>query len=237
MEQQSFSIRNEKNVTKQDILKEANDIWKKCKDIWAGIKPINKKHKGKKTTMITQKDYKLLDELYERVVSEHKQLAQAYPTVLRHMIQDMQYSPKVFAKYLDKLEKNPYTNDESRMDSYTDYFVMLMKECRSDKHFNATELSILRKDYRQRLQKEHDDFMEQTERYKKEVEEKQKIYDETKRKDLLSAFRTLSEDLKVPEEQIKQVEQMTESDMIRTEILEGYVYDLQRIKAGEKVEI
>src|SRR3989344_4762035 len=103
-------IKNKLPVTLEDILNEANNIWDE--------------YKKKK---ININNYKLIDEYLEKIQKEHKELYQAYPMVIRHMIQEKQYHPKAFNKYLIRLSKHPWTSDEKRLDSYADYYVILYK--------------------------------------------------------------------------------------------------------------
>lgn len=209
----NFSIQNEKNVTKQDVIKEADEIYNACKKRWGGRKQSPNE----------------LDDLFEDMRVKHKDFYMAYPTVLRHMIQDMQYNHRVFAKYMDKVEKKPPTKDDERMDSYADYATMLFRHYNKS-HMNLTTINLFRTDYRKRLQKEHDDFKNLVDKMQKEVEQKEEQLDSKKRDDLLEVFKGLSSDL--GPERIAEVENLVLAGVIKTSALEDMVYDIKRMKYG-----
>ena len=238
-----MNIVNEKNVTKLDILNEANEIYKKCKEVWKSIdlvdvKPKNsekKTQKGKKQRNILETDHKKLDELFEKMRKEHKDFYDSYPTVLRHMIQDKKYSSKAFEKYLNHVEKNPWTKDEERMDSYTQYAVLLLIETRGSSHPNATEINLFKRDYRQRLQKEHDEFHDKLKELSKEQDNWQDELIQEKRKDLLETYRKITNGI-LAEDKIKQVEELANSGIIKVGQLENLVYDMKHVILGEPIE-
>lgn len=213
----NFSIQNEKNVTKQDVIKEADTIYNYCKKRWGWSGQSGNRNQSPKE----------LDDLFEEMRVKHKDFYMAYPTVLRHMIQDMQYNHGVFAKYMDKVEKKPPMNDNERMDSYTDYATMLFRFYNKS-HLNLTTINLFRTDYRKRLQKEHDDFKNLVDKMQKEVEQKEEQLDSKKRDDLLEVFKGLSEDL--GPERIAEVENLVRAGIIKTSALEDMVYDIKRMK-------
>src|SRR3989344_985710 len=135
-----FNIQNEKNVTKHDIVREMEAIWEEVQGIWNGIKPITVKQKKQQYVKISETDHKMLDSIFDRVRSEHKDLYMAYPTVLRHMIQEKQYNPKVFRSWMDKVEKAPWIDDKTKYDMWTDYAVMLYIDANCGRHPNKTVL-------------------------------------------------------------------------------------------------
>ena len=231
-----ISIGNERNVTKGDIIREADEIWHEAQQIWDGIKPLKSAKRGAPTTQISASDYELLDKVYEQIRAKHKDFATSYPTVLRHMIQEKWYDKTAFRKYMDIVEKSPWTNDAERMDSYTKYAELLLRETNKDKHLNLTVIAAFRRDYRERLQKEHDTFIKNYESLKARVEADAKYADELKRKDLMDAFKRISVSAGVDDKRREDVENLVSSGMLKTSQLESMVYDLRRVVAGTSVE-
>lgn len=228
-------IINEKNVSAADVIKEANQIWDKAQAVWNGIKPMPAK-KGKPQT-IKASDFAALDELHKRITDEHRQFAQAYPTVLRHMVQEKWYSPAAFKEYMKKLEKQPWTNDAERMDSYTLYAELLMRETNKSQHLNQSTINAFKRDYRERIQKEHDQFVEDYKKLQKKLADEEKVIEESKRADLLAAFKRLAPQANVTQQRIEDMVELINKGVINTPMLVSVVNDLRRILAGESVAV
>lgn len=223
------SIVNENAVTKEDILNEAAQIWKECKkhfDQWGSTIDQNK-----------------LDSLYKSMRTSHKDFATSYPTVLRHMVQDCSFSKSAFNLYLNKVERAPWTNDKQRMDSYADYFILLIQERRKaeakKKHtsphsiMTETERQTMWRDYRARAQNEHDDFIAKYDQQKKELEAEELKYSDEARQDMISALRRLGPNVHMADDQIQRIITAAEKKEISSARLEQFVYDIRRIWAGD----
>jgi len=197
MEISKATITNEKNVTADDILAEANSIWAECKRIWSGQKPMADfgRPSTQKGEQITIDDDTKLDKLFDIVRQTHSQLYQAYPLVLRHMVQEQYYNSDVFKMYLHKIEVHPWTNDAERLDSYTDYFVMLYKKTHP-KYSNST-VNYLYNDYRRRLQTDHDNFITQLKKIEEEVAKKHKEYEAACKHELINKIKKMIENNEV----------------------------------------
>lgn len=181
-------IQNEGNVTREYIVNEATNLYKECVRIANEAKVdtariISGKGQPK------EQDLKFLDKLFERMRAEHKQLSDTYPTVVRHMIQELQYSKRAFDEYLSGLEKKPWMNDQQRMDSYTDYAVLLYKRTNKKSHLSKTQIELFRKDYRERLQDEHDKFMQNVEEHQKQIDKESHKYTEGAKKDMIALLK------------------------------------------------
>lgn len=176
----SASIGNEKNITPEQILAEANDIWNRAKVIWAA--------RG-----ATEEDTDFLDKVYNDFRVDHRELFSSYPTVMRHMLQEQYYHPEAFRKYLQRIRVRPWTNDETRMDSYADYMVLLYKEM--NPKWKRNEVDELRRDYRARAQHEHDKFREKFEKNRHDVEQEERKYDQERRADLKTILQQLGSSL------------------------------------------
>jgi len=179
-------VQNEGGVDRAYIVKEATRLYKQClAEAEKNKIDVKKILSGKPK----KEDLDFLDKLFDRMQKEHKQLADTYPTVVRHMIQELQYDRSVFDEYLKGLEKSPWMNDAQRMDSYTNYAVLLYKHSNKGKHLSRTQVELFRKDYRKRLQDEHDKFIETVEEHKKQVEKEGAHYSESVKKDMIAMIK------------------------------------------------
>lgn len=232
-----FNVENEGSVTKEDIIEEADQIYAKSQEVWRGVKYVYSKSKRRyREPYLKTDDKKKIDNLLSRLQSEHKKFTQAYPTVLRHMVQENQYNSTAFRQYLDKVEEKPWTNDDERMDSYTDYAVLLLKAQNPGRRFNKTELTAFRREYRDRLQQEHDDFKKALEKCTKEVEELEKQYTAKRRANLLQAFERLTDKLGMDEDRRDNILNLVNADLMNLDEFETIVYNLKRIQCGETFE-
>lgn len=176
----NITVGNTGNVTPEQILDEANGIWRDARKKW-------------EQKNLTAVDTKQLDDIYNEYYVDHKNLFMAYPTVMRHMLQEMQYSPKAFEKYLKRVGAKPWLNDEQRLDSYADYAVLLYKTL--NKRYNPRIAQELRSDYRKRLQDEHDSFKKRYEKHRRDVETEEKKLDAGRREDLRALVLKMAKDM------------------------------------------
>ena len=153
----NVKITNERDVTIKDIVKEAVEI--------------NKKMRDKK---LTPGDFDAADNFMAEIRREHKDFAQSYPIVLRYICQMQQFHVNALKKYLAYIQQHPWKSHDEYLDSQAQYVVMLYKE--THKRWDVTQVSNLRKNIRTMLQKEHDRFMELSDKYKAEVEHEETGY-------------------------------------------------------------
>jgi hypothetical protein len=146
-----LSFESEKNVTVDDVVNEADAIWKYAK-----------------SKKIKFGDEELSTKLLKEVEKSHPEFCQAYPIVNRYICQMQEYSSKALRMWLNKIKINPWKTEAEYLDATTDYVVILYK-FRNPK-YNMTDVSRLRKNVRDMLQKEHDEFKKYAELFKKEVE-------------------------------------------------------------------
>lgn len=204
-----LSIESEKDVTLEDILNEANKLWDECK----------KKN-------IPLSEYKQLEKHLEEVIRDHKQLYQSYPTVIRHMVEERQYHPKAFKMYLRKVAQKPWKNDEERMDSYADYAVMLYRALNT--RYNQTQIRLLWKDYRTRLQREHDDFLQKFDKFEKEEKERVTTREKKRIDETIAGFEKVARKNELPEENINALCQLLRDGKIKCEDLDIFTSELAR---------
>ncbi len=207
----NIKVGNTGNVTSEQVLAEANGIWADAK----------KKYEQENLTIV---DTKRLDDIYNDFYASHKNLFMAYPTVMRHMLQEMQYSSKAFEAYLKRLTVRPWLNDEQRLDSYADYAVLLYKAL--NPKYNPRVAQDLRGDYRKRLQDEHDSFKKRYEKHRRDVESDEKRLDSSRRDDLRALVAKMAADMgvdtttinKMNEEQLEKVSQVLSSVKLGGEV-------------------
>lgn len=228
------SIGSEHNVTADDIIAEANGIYKV---VLAEYEKIKSKSNGRGGQVPKRNsDEKIIDELYTQLRDKHKDFSSSYPTVMRHMVQDCWYDSAAFTKYMREVAKKPWTNDTERMDSYTRYAELLLRETNSAKHMNTTTINAFKRDYRGRLQNEHDTFMKNIERMQAKVAEEEEATDKMKRGELLLAFRRLAISAGVNEQRRLDIEALVTGNLMKTSMLESIVYDIRKVIAGESAE-
>lgn len=235
VKQMSFtaSIESEADVTIGDIVAEADKIWKATTAIWKKIK-LTKGKNGKPTLKPT--DVEALDKFFEQQQKRHKQFSTAYPTVMRHQIQDNWYNTDVFRSYLNTVAKKPWTNDKERMDSYTLYATMLMRATAKN-HPNATVVKAFSDDYRARLQREHDQFMKDFDLIKAEIEQREKTVVAGRRVDLIAAWPRVASAAGASPEIIAATQTAFaiaegQPGYVPTSTIESKLYDLKRIACG-----
>lgn len=231
------SIESEANVTIGDIVAEADKIWKETTAVWKKIKLVKGKN-GKPT--LKPEDVEALDKFFELQQKRHKQFSTAYPTVMRHQIQDNWYSTDVFRAYLNVVAKKPWTNDKERMDSYTLYATMLMRATAKN-HPNATTVKAFSDDYRSRLQREHDQFMKDFDLIKAEIEQREKAILAANRIDLIAAWPRVAASAGVSEEIINATLAAfaiaeDQQGYVPTKLIESKLYDLKRVACGVSAE-
>lgn len=144
-----MEIRNTNNTTKEMIIEEAEKMWKKRQS--------------------------LSDEEFESIVtSTHHNFIEAYPMAVAMMKSNL-FTLNSFSRFLDWLEKNPWTNEDEYIDAQAEYCVRTIETHQKiDK--KKEKAKIVR-----RLKDEADEIKKKTEEAKKEVELTQsKLMDESR---------------------------------------------------------
>lgn len=154
-----LSIHNEKEVTPDDIITEANVAWKKVRASGAPA-----------------------DELLNMLHREHKDLSMSYAIVIRYMCDAREYSPAALRRYLNYLAKNPPKSTDAYLEAQAEYVVFLYKEFH--RHYRSADVMHLRIGVRAALKKEHDDFMATHERLSKVLDDKETRLLEKSREEL-----------------------------------------------------
>jgi hypothetical protein len=153
----SARIEYEKNVTADDILREAGEIYAETR-----------------RRKIDIKDHEAIDKFAAEMRRKHKQFAEAYPIVLRYITQLGEYHPDALRLYLTKIQEHPWKDEDSYLRSQTDYVILLYKA--KHKRWNATQVANLRENIYQELKKEKEKFKEYSEKFEKEVQQDEEQY-------------------------------------------------------------
>jgi hypothetical protein len=150
-------IHNKTNVTKEEIVEEAIKVWEKRK---------------KEVFDIT--DQTSADEFMSKMRKEHKDFCMSYPIVLRYISQFKSFNKIAFKKYLDKIEKRPWTGESEYLDSQADYAVILYKQ--THPKWNTTEVNNIRRNIRMLLEKESKMFKDNLDKFDKEVTSREELF-------------------------------------------------------------
>lgn len=165
------SIHNEKEVTVDDVVSEADLIWK-----------IVRSRKVKKD----EEDDKLLEEMRKA----HPDFALSYPIVLRYLCQFRSYNSKAFKQYLLHIKNNPWKSQSEYLDSQTDYVVILYKKLHP--RWNKTQIQNLWKNIRMQLQNEDETFKKYLKEFETEVESESSRLEKDSRDELFNYFKSIS---------------------------------------------
>lgn len=148
-------ITNEKEVTPDFIIEEANEIWKK-------VKAYN----------IKFDDQVAAEKCMTEMRREHKEFCTSYPIVLRYMAQMGEYHPSAFRDYINHIKYHPWKSESEYLDSQADYVVRLYKA--KNKKWNRTQVNNLRANIRGTLEQEHKTFKDTVSKYTEEVNAEEK---------------------------------------------------------------
>jgi len=201
-------IKNEKEVTSEFILKEANDIWERFM-----------------IANIPREDTEHNDDYFNKTAKDHPEFFYSYPLVLRHMINDYSYHPDAFAQYLNQLSKKMWTNDSERMDAYTDYAVYLYKALNPLWH--KDKLKHFKRDYRKRLQKDHDEFNKIADNASKQFDKEQIQYENERRQEKLAQFEALARKSNIDEKDLNEFKLMFSNKLIKEDKLDELINKLR----------
>jgi hypothetical protein len=90
-------------------------VSKLFEDVKAGYKTIKK---------ITPES---VDALHKKIIDNYKDFAQQHPIVVRHIVYEQKFYPKVMEKYLLHLSNHPVTNREQQLETQTEYLVYMLR--------------------------------------------------------------------------------------------------------------
>lgn len=158
------SISYSKNVTIDEVLAEANSIWDEFR-----------------RRRIGPNDHAEQDAFHREMFDAHKDLARAYPIVMRYMCQMGSYSGKVFRRFIVKMTEKPHQSESDYLDLQAEYVMMLYKEL--NRWDNKTASGVYNA-ARKQLQDETDEFK----KIAKEYEAKTKLAEKTNQKLNITEF-------------------------------------------------
>jgi hypothetical protein len=168
----SAKIHNERNVTKEEILDEADKVWKCCKE---------------RSVDITDLD--AVEEFMSELRKQFKEFCTSYPIAMRYMAQFNSYNRKALEKYLNKIEKKPWKSESEYLESQADYVVILYKE--THPKWNTTHVNNLRRNIITMLENESKVFKERLDSSEKKVNETEKRINDESKAELKSYFRRI----------------------------------------------
>jgi len=148
----TLKINNEKDVSIDYIVKEADGIWQEC------LK--RKVHFG---------DTVASDALSAEMSKRYPDFSNSYPIVLRYICQMKEYKGKVFRRWLTKINIHPWKTESEYLDAQADYVAMLYQAIKG-RSTNKTQVSNLRTNIRKMLQQEHDQFKHYAAEFGNEVD-------------------------------------------------------------------
>jgi len=180
------NIENEGNVTKEFIYNEIMEIYNKYRR--ANI-PLND------TTALT----KFRDVVFDK----HKKLYEAYPLILRHMIDDGMFSPKALERYLTFLDKNPWRTESEQEESYAKYYLLTIKQLQPN--LPKTQYTAIYNDYLNNLRKENKLMKELYEIKKEKVKLEIEKHSRERKEEALNKFTTMSEKMNFSPETLEMI--------------------------------
>lgn len=126
---------------------------------------------------------KTLDQLFDIYAKKYTDFSKTYPLVLRLMIAELSFSKKVFEKYLDKVSKNKWKNQDEFLESQVDYACMLFRHQNPKVQQNV--LQNYRKSMMNGMTKERDDFKKKFEKGMDDFEQLERDNAKERREELL----------------------------------------------------
>lgn len=173
----SAKIEYEKDVTANDIIREADQIFRKYRKMKIDIR-----------------DYDRVDKTYNDFRKEHKEFATTYPIVIRYMIQMGQYNKEAFKLYLFKLtekmrqvqEAGKTWSEDDFLDSQADYVKILYMK--TNRKWKRKPVDVWR-ETRSALESETKNYKEYLEKFQKEVEDEEKVIEQRKKQYIMNRIR------------------------------------------------
>lgn len=123
------------------------------------------------------------------IYNKHPEFSKAYPLVVR-LITEGLYNQKAFQMYLNKIEKKPWTNEESYLDSLADYVKLLYRTTTTK--YDTNEAKRIWENTRCILQKENTQFKDNLAKATKKIEQQEIILAKDSRDDLKDFFKIVT---------------------------------------------
>lgn len=169
-------VHNEKEVTPEFVLNESKQIWAKVR------------HEIKVRKLVLG-DTEGAAKLMEEIRKEHKDFCQAYPIVVRYMVEMQIFHPTAMARYLRKIAHHPWTSVEAYLDAQADYVAQLYMA--THKRWKSSDVHNVRANIRAILQREHEQFKLYQKESEAEVEYIENRSTKEAREDLIKVLEKL----------------------------------------------
>lgn len=190
-----LAVTNEKDVTLDFVVSEADAIYKKCR-----------------AEKLKFGDREAAEKQMSQMRKEHPEFCKSYPIVLRYMCEMQEYKTKAFRKYLLKIQEHPWKNQDEYLDSQADYVCLLYMETK--KRWTRTAVENIRRNIRKMLQHEHETFMKYSEAFNSEVTAEEEIRAEHTTETLREFYSTYGEEaVDVPVRTVSEIAPRAEIDL------------------------
>lgn len=197
-----YVVKQEKEVTADFVLNEAKEIWKKVKAM-----------------KVPPGDSIKAELCMDAIRREHRDFCQAYPIVLRYMAQMGEFRAKAFKQYLAHIVHHPWSTEDAFLESQADYVVLLYKA--THRKWNTTEISNLRKNIRDMLFMEHNDFKEKVAKIKEIVDADDEFLTKRRMEELREFCKQNIDNLDVTVRAVAEPDLMSQSQPKIFELLES----------------
>lgn len=112
-----------------------DDVIAECLDIWHITKTVYR-------DMEKEHSREIVNNLHKKMITEHHDLATAYPAVLSHIVYCNKFYPSAAKKYFEYIKANPWKSKEDFLDRQAVYSVFVRRH--EDPRVSPKEISRLR---------------------------------------------------------------------------------------------
>lgn len=141
---------SEKEVTVEDIVKEASDIWKELK---SRNLPVDDQRAG--------------EAFFNEMCKTHPEFSKSYALVLRYIAEMRLFSAKVFAKWLKQVQTRPWKSSDEYFETQANYVMMLYAH--HTPKASSKDRYAVRNNVKAMLSQEYEEFQSTTKRYEQIV--------------------------------------------------------------------
>ncbi len=200
-----LSVTSEKNVTIDDLVREAGIIWKDVR---------RRKLNVGKTDETTA--------LLKEIQTKYRQFCTAYPIVVRYMCQMQEYDSQTFRLWLGKIQLHPWKTTEEYIDAQTDYVVRLFRSRKP--RSNNTEVGNLRTNIKILLTQEHNAIKKSAEEGEATVTKNEKYLHDRNADELFEFASNISQEGMQKAETYQVITDMIATEKINLDDLIGVSY-------------
>lgn len=223
LEERQKEIENKTNLPQQPIVSEEMVI-NEADTIYSEIKQLNKVEPLHPSD---ENFKKKIEKRIKYIQDCHKDFANAYPLVIRYMVEYGQYRTKALKNYLASVRARPWVDKEAFLKSQADYVGCLYREIH--KHYNPKMIENLKRDVYYQLKKEDESFEKIKKETEIEVENKHKELQNKRKKELFEYIlkrKELANRGELNEEQQKELDKVYEKlGILRFKFNQEYIFE------------